>query len=125
MSEAQTPQTAGAQGSLTAPARMIALGSAALMEGFALIGFETHIDPSFEEIEKLMHALIRSQQAALVVIEQGLTRNPGRHLVRAQDEGGRIVITEIPELHVPEDYRSRVETLVREVLGPGALGVQE
>lgn len=115
----------GKQALLIAPALMIALGSAALMEGFALIGFETHVDPAPEEIEKLMHDLIRNQQAALVVIEQRLARNPGRHLMRAQNEGGRIVITEIPEIHLPEDYHSRVESLVQQILGPAALEVRE
>ncbi len=109
----------------TAPARMIALGGAALMEGFALIGFETHADAAPEEIEKLMHDLMRNQQAALVVIEQRLAHNPGRHLMRAHNEGGRIVITEIPEILLPEGYHSRVETLVQEILGPAALEVQE
>jgi vacuolar-type H+-ATPase subunit F/Vma7 len=112
------------QPSLIAPARMIALGSTALMEGFALIGFETQVDPAPEDIEKLMHELIRTQQAALVVIEQGLAKNPGRHLLHAQREGGRIVITEIPEIRLPENYHSRVEDLVQEILGPAALEVQ-
>ncbi len=107
---------------LIAPARMIALGSAALMEGFALIGFETRVNPAPEEIEMLMHDLLRGQQAALVVIEQSLARNPGRQLLRAQNEGGRIVITEIPELGLKEGFHSRVERLVEQVLGGAALG---
>lgn len=107
------------------PARMIALGSAALMEGFALIGFETHADPAPETVEALMQELIRDQQSALVVIEQSLARNPGRHLQHAQGEGGRIVITEIPEIHLSGDYHSRVESLVQSILGPAALEVQE
>ncbi len=108
-----------------APARMIALGSAALMEGFALIGFETHADPAPETVEKLLQELLRNQQAALVVIEQGLARHPGRHLLRAQHEGGRIVITEIPEIHLSAGYHSRVESLVQSILGPAALEAQE
>ncbi len=107
-----------------APARMIALGSAALMEGFALIGFETHADPSPDDIETLMHELMRSQQAALVVIEQSLARQPGRHLQHAQREGGRIVITEIPEIHLSGGYHSRVESLVQGILGSAALETQ-
>lgn len=110
---------------LLAPARMIALGSAALMEGFSLIGFETLLDPAPEEVERLMHELLRTQQAALVVIEQKLARNPGRQLLRAQNEGGRIVITEIPELRQPEDYHSRVESLVQQVLGAASLEARE
>ncbi len=108
-----------------APARMIALGGAALMEGFALIGFETHADPAPEAIENLIHDLLRSRQSALIVIEQSLARNPGRHLQRAQREGGRIVITEIPDLHLSGSYHSRVEDLVQSILGPAALEAQE
>ena len=108
-----------------APARMIALGSAALMEGFALIGFETHVDPTPEAIEKLMQELLRNQQAALVVIEQSLARNPGRHLLRAQSEGGRIIITEIPEIHLSGSYHSRVEDLVQTILGPNSLETRQ
>ncbi len=108
-----------------APARMIALGSAALMEGFALIGFETHVDPAPEAIEKLMQELLHKQQAALVVIEQSLTKNPGRHLLRAQSEGGRIVITEIPEIHLSGSYHSRVENLVQTILGPNSLEIRQ
>ena len=103
-----------------APARMIALGSAALMEGFALIGFETHADPAPEDVESLMHELIRTQQSALVVIEQSLALHPGSHLQHAQREGGRIVITEIPEINLSGDYHSRVESLVQGLLGPAA-----
>lgn len=121
------PQPAGEakQAALLPPARMIALGSAALMEGFALIGFETHVDPAPEEVDGLMRDLLRTQQAALVVIEQQLTARPGRHLLRAQNEGGRIVITEIPELRQPENYHSRVETLVQQALGAGTLETEE
>lgn len=125
MTNGQPYASEGKQPGPVAPARMIALGSTALMEGFALIGFETHIDPAPEEIEKLMHDLLRTQQAALVVMEQGLAHNPGPHMARAQNEGGRIVITEIPEIRLPENYHSRVETLVQEVLGAAALEVKE
>lgn len=108
-----------------APARMIALGSAALMEGFALIGFETYVDPVPDTIEKLFQELLRNQMTALVVIEQSLTRNPGHYLLRTQGEGGRIVITEIPEIHLSGSYHSRVESLVQSILGPAALEAQE
>jgi vacuolar-type H+-ATPase subunit F/Vma7 len=110
---------------LAAPARLIALGSAGLMEGFELIGFETIADPTPEAVEELFQALHRQQQAALVVIERRLAENPGRHLMRAQQEGGRIVITEIPEIHMSRGYHSRVEDLVQSILGSSALEVQE
>ncbi len=125
MNNATSTSSEGRPVTLIAPARMIALGGAALMEGFALIGFETHINPAPEEIEKLMHDLLRTQQAALVVIEHSFAVTPGRNLMRAQNEGGRIVITEIPELGLPEYYHSRVETLVQQVLGAEALDIQK
>lgn len=124
MNMVQPSATARLPSSL-APARMIAFGSAALMEGFALIGFETYVDPAAETIEGLMHELMRDQQGALVVIEQSLARNAGRNLARAQREGGRIIITEIPEIHLPASYHSRVENLVQEVLGATALESRE
>ncbi len=110
---------------LAAPARLIALGSAGLMEGFELIGFETIADPAPEMVEDLFRELLRKQQAALVVIEHRLAENPGRHLMRAQHEGGRIVITEIPEIHLSHGYHSRVESLVQSVLGASALEGEE
>ena len=125
MTKGQQSDNKGKPPEAAAQARMIALGSAALMEGFALIGFETHIDPAPEDIEKLMQDLLRARQSALVVIEQGLANNPGRHLARAQNDGGRIIITEIPEILLPENYHSRVETLMQDVLGANALEVKE
>ncbi|MBK9160170.1 MAG: hypothetical protein IPM27_01120 [Nitrosomonadales bacterium] len=113
------------QPTLTAPARLIALGSAALMEGFELIGFETWPDPTPEAVEGLFHELLHEQQAALVVIEQALAQDPGRNLLRAQSEGGRIIITEIPEILQSASYHSRVESLVQNVLGASALEVPE
>jgi vacuolar-type H+-ATPase subunit F/Vma7 len=106
---------------LPPPARLIALGSAALMEGFALIGFETYPDPTPAVLEDLLRGLLHGQQGALVVIEQGLAQNPGRQLTRALREGARIVITEIPALHQGVGYRSRVDRLVQTLLGADAL----
>jgi len=102
-------------------ARMIALGSAALMEGFGLVGFETYADPSPETVEKLLEDLLHNRRAALVVIEQSLAKNSDRYLLHAQRQTSRIVITEIPEIHLSESYRSRVESLVESALGPASL----
>ena len=116
---------AARQTMLATRARLIALGSAGLMEGFELIGFETFADPAPESVEELFQELLRKQQAALVVIEHRLAENPGRHLIRAQQEGGRIVITEIPEIHLAHGYHSRVEDLVQSILGSSALEAEE
>lgn len=103
------------------PARLVALGSAALMEGFALIGFEIYPDPTEVVVEDVLRDLLQGQQGALVVIEQGFVQNPGRQLTRALREGARIVITEIPALQSPDHYRSRVDQVVQTLLGSAAL----
>ena len=82
-------------------------------------------DPTPKAIEDLMQELQRNQEAALIVIEQSLARNPGRFLRRALSEGGHIVITEIPEIHLSGSYCSRVESLVQSILGPESLETQE
>jgi hypothetical protein len=38
-----------------------------------------------------------------------------------RNEGGRIVITELPSLTTPHDYAPAVDEVVRAVLGPEAL----
>ena len=80
----------------TLPARLIALGSTALTEGFALIGFETHPDPTPEVLEDLLRDLLRRQQAALegqlqATVAQALpgapaVLDPGVQMRRALDQ---------------------------------------
>lgn len=101
--------------------RMIALGSAPLMEGFALIGFEIHPNASAEQLEALLEQLVRTQTRALVLLEEGLAHGNGPWLSRVRNEGGNIVITELPALHRPESYHPRVEDLVTSILGASAL----
>ena len=119
--EAAPPAEAASSAAAAPPARLIALGSAALMEGFSLIGFETYPDPTPTALEDLLRDLLQGQQGALVVIEQGLVPNPGRHMTRALREGARVVITEIPSLQQPIHYRSRVDGLLQTLLGASAL----
>lgn len=101
--------------------RMIALGAAPLMEGFALIGFETHANASPEQLEKLLEELIRTDARALVFLEEALARSPGPWLNRVRNEGGKIVVTELPALHQAQEYHPQVEDLVTSILGPNAL----
>ena len=103
------------------PTRMIALGSAALTTGFSLIGFETVPDATHEQLEALLRELVRENQKAMVVIECDLARSEGKWLKHVRNEGGRIVITEVPQLHAPGEFRPRVEDLVESILGPSAL----
>jgi vacuolar-type H+-ATPase subunit F/Vma7 len=105
----------------TNPTRMIALGAAPLMEGFALIGFETHSNASAEQLETLLEQLVRNNTRALVLLEAGLARSTGPWLNRVRSEGGNIVVTEVPALHQAQEYHPQVEDLVTSILGDSAL----
>lgn len=100
---------------------MIALGSAPLTEGFSLLGFETLPDATPEVLEELLAELVHTRQKAMLVLEKELARSPGRWLTRVRNEGGRIIVVEIPQLHAPGAYRPPVENLVESILGPSAL----
>ena len=101
--------------------RMIALGSAALTAGFGLIGFETVPDARPEDLEELLAQLVRANQKAMVVVESDLAASEGLWLKRVRDEGGRIVVTSVPRLNAPGDFRPPVEDLMASILGPSAL----
>lgn len=101
--------------------RLIAIGSAPLVEGFGLIGFEIFPDADAAEMERVLEQLERSQHPALVLIESELARCPCGVLERIRNRYVRIVVVEIPQLHAPQDFHPEVENLVRSVLGPSAL----
>lgn len=105
----------------TSATRMIALGAAPLMEGFALIGFETYSNASPAQLEQVLEQLVRTNTRALVLLEEGLARSAGPWLSRVRNEGGNIVVTEVPALHQAHEYHPQVEDLVTSILGPGAL----
>lgn len=106
------------------PTRMIAMGSAAVTEGFALIGFETWPDASESDLAEVLGGLIKRREKALVLLEPDLARCQCEELQKVLNEGGRIVVTEVPPLHAPGEYHPAVEDLVMSILGPSALGDQ-
>ena len=55
------------------------------------------------------------------LLESGLAHAGGASLNRLRNEGGRIVVTELPPLAAPHDYAPAVDEVVRAVLGPEAL----
>lgn len=92
--------------------RIIALGSAALMDGFRLAGIEVVADASREQIEALMKSLLSGKEKALVLVEAPLFGNPGVWLARALSEGGRVVVVQIPALAHAADYHPEVDKLI-------------
>jgi vacuolar-type H+-ATPase subunit F/Vma7 len=100
---------------------MIALGSAALTDGFALLGFETYPDADAEQLNRLLNELLQQRVRALVMVEPSLCEQPSSLLQRLRIEGGQILITEIPPLQIPQDYQSDIDALLVSVLGSRAL----
>ncbi len=112
MHEAETPFVG---------ARLIVFGSAGLTEGFSLIGAEVHPDANPAKVEEVLAQLVQEGSQALVLLESGLAHAGGTWLNRLRNEGGRIVVTELPPLAAPFDYAPAVDDVVRAVLGPEAL----
>lgn len=111
----------GAPGGDDTRTRLIAMGSSALMEGFALIGFETWPEAGADDVERVLTDLVRRRHRALIFLEPRLARAGGPVLQKVRNEGGRIVITEVPPLQAPGEYHPEVEDLVVSLLGGGAL----
>lgn len=105
----------------SAATRLIMMGDAALCAGFELIGFETWADATVEQLEILLQELLHHNHSALVFLEPRLARCDCHLLQQLQHHGGSIVITEIPPLNAPGDYKPQVEELVISVLGQSAL----
>lgn len=97
------------------------MGSQALAEGFALIGFEIYPNATAELVETELSNLLKSKEKALVFLEDSLTQQPGPSFLRARTEAAGIILSEIPLLNAPEDYHPSVEALVARVLGPSVL----
>lgn len=104
-----------------AGARLIVLGSAGLAGGFGLIGAEVHADADQATVETVLGQLAKDGDEALVLLETHLAHGGGYWLNRLRNEGGRVVITELPPLPAPHDYAPAVDDVVRAVLGPEAL----
>jgi vacuolar-type H+-ATPase subunit F/Vma7 len=102
-------------------ARLIVLGSAGLVDGFRLIGAEVHADANPAEVDAVLGQLAKDGEEALVLLEAHLAHAGGHWLSRLRNEGGRIVITELPPLPFPHDYAPAVDAVVHAVLGPEAL----
>jgi vacuolar-type H+-ATPase subunit F/Vma7 len=101
--------------------RLIVMGGPALTDGFRLIGFEAYPDATPEDVERCLAGLIKGKEKALVLLEHRLAEANIPSLNRVRMEYSRIVVTELPELQTPTEYRPRVEELVRSILGARVL----
>jgi vacuolar-type H+-ATPase subunit F/Vma7 len=104
--------------------KIIAMGSAVLMDGFSLLGIETHADATKDSIDALLTGLVRGREHALIFIQQDLMRANIPMIGQLRTQGGSILICEIPNLPATDDYRPEVEKLIARVLGPSVLEKQ-
>ncbi len=104
-----------------AAGRLVVLGSAGLTDGFSLIGAEVYPDADPAKVDEVLARLMSEKCEALVLLESALAHAGGPVLNRLRNEGGRIVVTELPSLPAPQDYAPAVDEVVRAVLGPEAL----
>jgi len=98
------------------------MGEAALSDGFHLIGFETMVEPTVEELELILRQLVAEKQKAFVVLDHRLAAcdSPMLQLIRAQ--GGRIIITEAPPLNAPDNFHCEIDAQLHMLLGSGDSG---
>jgi vacuolar-type H+-ATPase subunit F/Vma7 len=101
--------------------KIIAIGNAALMDGFALLGIKTYADASAEAINAMLTELVRNRERALVYLQQNLMNADIPMVQQLRTRGGSILICEIPDLHTAEDYQPEVEKLIGRVLGSSVL----
>lgn len=101
--------------------RLVVLGSSGLTDGFSLIGAEVYPDADSDRVEEVLGKLVKEGSEALVLLETHLAHAGGHWLNRLRNEGGRIVVTELPPLNAPHDYAPAVDDVVQAVLGPEAL----
>lgn len=101
--------------------KILALGDAALMDGFALLGIETHADLGPAEIDAILASMVRRREPALVFMQQDLMTADIPMIGQLRSQGGAILICEIPSLHGAGDYRPEVEKLIGRVLGTSML----
>jgi vacuolar-type H+-ATPase subunit F/Vma7 len=108
-----TPEAAGT--------RMLFLGADSLADGFRLIGFETHPNPSADDVDQVFRALRKSRDKAFVVVDEAVMRSGAGNLARVRREGGRIVVVAVPPLAGPVQLESEVADRLQVMFGSGNL----
>jgi vacuolar-type H+-ATPase subunit F/Vma7 len=97
--------------------RKIFVGSHALTDGFRLIGFETLSDPDGGGLDDLLTRLLEERQRALLIIEQSVNRVGSKLLDQIRNEGGHIVLSEVPSLHDPEAFHTELDEQLKKLTG--------
>ena len=99
------------------PTRVLFLGEESLADGFRLIGFETHPNPTVDEADRVFRDLIRNREKALVILDDQLMRADTPNLERVRREGGRVVVISVPLLNAPPVLVSEVADRLTALFG--------
>ena len=91
------------------------------MDGFALLGIETHVNLGNEELEALLLSIVSSQERTLIYLQQNLLDHDIPILNQIRREGGSILISEVPSLHEPENRLASIDLLISRTIGASAL----
>lgn len=97
--------------------RLLFFGERALAEGFSLIGFETWPDASAQQLDQVLEELWQAHTSAFVIVDHPLAAGNSGMLRQVNNEGGRIVVAEVPPLAQPEDFHLDIDDQVRVLLG--------
>jgi vacuolar-type H+-ATPase subunit F/Vma7 len=97
--------------------RQLFLGEANLATGFSLAGFEVFPDADSAQLDALLEQLIAERSHAFVVIDQALAGSDSKRLRQVREEGGRILLTQVPRLTEPDNMHSAIDDHIQQLLG--------
>ncbi|MBW9268303.1 MAG: V-type ATP synthase subunit F [Candidatus Thiodiazotropha sp. (ex. Lucinisca nassula)] len=97
--------------------RNIFVGSHTLGDGFRLIGFEALTNPDTAALDEFLSKLLQEKQRALLIIEQPVNRLESKMLQQIRNEGGRIVLSEVPSLHESDNFQSELDETLKQLTG--------
>lgn len=97
--------------------RQLFLGDANLATGFRLAGFEIFPDADIQQVDTLLAELLAQRTPAFVVLDQQLAMQDSKRLRQVRNEGGRILLTQVPRLTEPDKMYSEIDDHIRQLLG--------
>lgn len=100
---------------------MVFLGEDSLAEGFRVIGFEAHANPSPTEVDRFFRDLIAAREKAFVIVDDAVMAMDVDHLQRVRREGGRIVVIAVPPLSGAPELSSEVAARLASMFGGDSL----
>ncbi len=96
--------------------RIVAVGSQPLMDGFSLLGMETHADIDSKQLEQLLKEIMQRQERTLLYLQQDLAQADLPLLHQLRKESGSILISEIPPLHQPNQREATIDALINRMV---------